>query len=600
MKKFYFLMLSLLIAATAFAQEKCYVYFQNTQNWNAKVWAWDSNNNNANCNFNGTWPGDEMIEKDGLLYWEAPEGKVPTMILISNNGSNDDRFEKPFVNGAFYNPDGSYTMPETPDPDPNPEYPELYLRGSMNDFGALDEYKFARENDVYTLHLDELDGSFKIADANWTIEFTNSDEIVLGTEYVVKKVNNVNMALACTKAQNVDITLTYISNQEGKLVITGIPVEVEKPEGITVYFDNSETNWSTVKIHHWAVNQTSWPGKDMTLVEGSDNVYTYTLPLGTTGMIFNNNAGAQTDDIQDGDIVNGHIYKHDGSHQEYVPEVTEPEYPAILYLNGNFEIYGEDSNWLFDNAVAMQHQGNGIYKAEDVAVKDLTESGSAFFSVFESNDWDHNDKARWGNAEEPDVYTNPVGEKTTTNESYSWSVNPGIYDFTFELSADHSTVTAHVSPAATSLNIEAITTGLSINHETREISGNIGAENNFTINITAANERHIVHHHHIADIAAQTEDFDFNNFVETANNKLTLNPGNGTIHMTTRKGSFFHAPVTYTYAVENDTTTGIENVTVEGEAVPEYYTLEGVSVANPAKGIYIVRRGNQVTRQYIR
>lgn len=85
--------------------EKYCVYFNNTYNWDVKVWAW---NDGGNCNANGTWPGDAMTVKDGKLYWEAPAGKVPTMIIFSNNGGEKaGGGDLVFVNGATYNPDGS-------------------------------------------------------------------------------------------------------------------------------------------------------------------------------------------------------------------------------------------------------------------------------------------------------------------------------------------------------------------------------------------------------------------------------------------------------------------------------------------------------------
>ena len=36
------------------------------------------------------------------------------------------------------------------------------------------------------------------------------------------------------------------------------------------------------------------------------------------------------------------------------------------------------------------------------------------------------------------------------------------------------------------------------------------------------------------------------------------------------------------------------------DAEPVYFNLQGVQVANPDNGIYIVRRGNKVTKEYIR
>lgn len=60
----------------------------------------------------------------------------------------------------------------------------------------------------------------------------------------------------------------------------------------------------------------------------------------------------------------------------------------------------------------------------------------------------------------------------------------------------------------------------------------------------------------------------------------------------------------FTFAVEPKPTTaveGIEIAPVEDVVVPvEYYNLQGVRVANPENGIYIVRRGNKVTKEYIR
>lgn len=60
------------------------------------------------------------------------------------------------------------------------------------------------------------------------------------------------------------------------------------------------------------------------------------------------------------------------------------------------------------------------------------------------------------------------------------------------------------------------------------------------------------------------------------------------------------------YADEFDSpVTGIEDINAEeveegADAEPVYFNLQGVQVANPDNGIYIVRRGNKVTKEYIR
>lgn len=88
-----------------------HVYFRNSAGWNVKVWAW---NNGGNCNEHGTWPGDGMTETDteGVLMWEAPAGKTPTQIIFSDNGGVKAGGNLDFVDGATYFTDGHYEMIE--------------------------------------------------------------------------------------------------------------------------------------------------------------------------------------------------------------------------------------------------------------------------------------------------------------------------------------------------------------------------------------------------------------------------------------------------------------------------------------------------------
>ena len=54
-----------------------------------------------------------------------------------------------------------------------------------------------------------------------------------------------------------------------------------------------------------------------------------------------------------------------------------------------------------------------------------------------------------------------------------------------------------------------------------------------------------------------------------------------------------------TFELKLTSATGISQTTIKAEA-PEYYTLHGVKVASPAHGIYIVKRGNVVTKEIVR
>lgn len=65
--------------------------------------------------------------------------------------------------------------------------------------------------------------------------------------------------------------------------------------GITVYYDNSVTNYEKVNIYYWGSSSATWPGVEMEKVDGRDNIYKYTLPSGTNGIIFNNGTVQSTD-----------------------------------------------------------------------------------------------------------------------------------------------------------------------------------------------------------------------------------------------------------------------------------------------------------------
>ena len=119
-----------------------YVYFDNTTNWSkVMVWAWNST---ENCVAASEWPGDQMTAKDGVLYWSAPAGKVPTEIIFSNNGGDKaGGGDLTFVNGATYYPDGTYKMisygggdDDDDDPVPGPQPVDmpsaLYVLGNIS------------------------------------------------------------------------------------------------------------------------------------------------------------------------------------------------------------------------------------------------------------------------------------------------------------------------------------------------------------------------------------------------------------------------------------------------------------------------------------
>ena len=77
------------------------------------------------------------------------------------------------------------------------------------------------------------------------------------------------------------------------------PSDPSEPEAdtVTIYFDNTE-GWESVNAYYWAdsnQHMTSWPGAEMTLVEGS--IYSIQVPAETENIIFSNSGSGQTADL---------------------------------------------------------------------------------------------------------------------------------------------------------------------------------------------------------------------------------------------------------------------------------------------------------------
>ncbi|MCM1368749.1 MAG: starch-binding protein [Candidatus Amulumruptor caecigallinarius] len=84
-----------------------------------------------------------------------------------------------------------------------------------------------------------------------------------------------------------------------------------------VYYENTMSKWTTVKIHYWGdSSSTTWAGVNMNKYDTDpnlQNIYYYDIPDNTTGIIFNNNEGVQTSDIENGYIVNNQVYRYEGN-----------------------------------------------------------------------------------------------------------------------------------------------------------------------------------------------------------------------------------------------------------------------------------------------
>ncbi len=114
------------------------------------------------------------------------------------------------------------------------------------------------------------------------------------------------------------------------------------PGDVTIYYDNSATNWSNVNIHYWSSPSTTWPGTSMTKVEGNIWKYTFTTdPSGLKGFLFCDGSGSgdnnQTADVS-GAPADKHLYKGAGGAKGAVSDQGEyqgGDVPAVPTVTAN-------------------------------------------------------------------------------------------------------------------------------------------------------------------------------------------------------------------------------------------------------------------------
>lgn len=223
-----------------------------------------------------------------------------------------------------------------------------------------------------------------------------------------------------------------------------IPVTPTKP--FKVYFNNASSKWTTPYIHYWGSTESTWPGVAMSKTSGETNIWEYTVPEGTTGILFNAGDGDATK-TADFTAVANHIYTTSGDQGEYKPnggggdDPIPGTYPETLYLIGN--INGQ--TWASAHAIPQNMKKDGVYYWKDIVFDDSSD-GSSYFSFLTKldaadGDWDEaNQSDRYGASSKDKALK--IGEADAiVKYAYlvdamgcqAWKVTPGKYSVTADL-----------------------------------------------------------------------------------------------------------------------------------------------------------------------
>ncbi len=212
------------------------------------------------------------------------------------------------------------------------------------------------------------------------------------------------------------------------------PTPDPEPETLKVYYDNSESNWSTPYIYYWGgASSPSWPGVSMTKYEG--NIWVYTLPENTTGCLFNAGDGNAT---QTGDftVVNNHVYTQTGDQSTSTP--------TNVYIVGN---YGGSSDkwWNITSPTKYTSKDDRTYTWTEFTI-DNADNGYGYFSFItnysSSTDWDTtvNDADRYGStySNRPlelmkPAFVQKYAKGVNASSAQSWKVEAGTYNIVLNL-----------------------------------------------------------------------------------------------------------------------------------------------------------------------
>lgn len=134
--------------------------------------------------------------------------------------------------------------------------------------------------------------------------------------------------------------IVVIYNDQLPAANPNAPIQEYEDGNMTIYYDNTVTGWPEVYCHYWGgAESTNWPGVKMEFVK--DNVYSVSLPTGSSVVFNNNNKGSQTVDVNN--VKNNHLYSGNTN-------MTSGKYNVDdtgIYSSVS-DIYGDDFNYNID------------------------------------------------------------------------------------------------------------------------------------------------------------------------------------------------------------------------------------------------------------
>ena len=169
---------------------------------------------------------------------------------------------------------------------------------------------------------------------------------------------------------------------------------ITQPVSGKVYFTNTD-GWTDVYLYYWGGSDTvTWPGVKMQLQDGQTNIYQQTVPDDAVHVIFHNNDGQKTPDIdlpQGASSFAGYLYKPNtngsSNSTNYLCWTPHTDHQSIQYVyfftNAGVAISSSWPGQSLDNNSSV-YSGSGPGNITSYMVEIPSEADKVIFSSYDS------------------------------------------------------------------------------------------------------------------------------------------------------------------------------------------------------------------------
>lgn len=437
------------------------------------------------------------------------------------------------------------------------DYPLARVEGKTNEYEGTYTINTTATNSDYFFTVPKC--------GNVVLQLSGTDVVpVSGHSYTVQPGSSKSFSLTPGT-----YTFHVKAEQEattGEIIITAATTVPDN----TIYWDNTEAEWSTL----CAAVSNGTTAEDIEMSDLGNGFWSVEVPGSYTTVIFKDyDNEANTTEAYT--IHNNYMYSPTNSGSEY----EEPVDYSSWYVN----VMGSFNSWT-DNGIAAT---DGITTHKNLAI------GTGEFKV---KVWNGTADVWLSNGQAIALDTPTVlSGNSDLNMTVAGAAEGDTFDVTFNCKTNTITITrsGEIDYTGWYFNIVGDFNVWSTDH---------GVE--FNADGTAVNTYENVNTPFKVRIYDSVSDHDYaKDGILTANawNDVNANEANMELPDDLRTGA-----VKFTFNNANKTlfiergTSAVDSITAEDNAEPVYYNLQGIRVDNPENGVFIVVRGDKVSKQIVK